>query len=450
MKNSMYLVISVLMTLAACTNSQGNGNLAKSKARENIYDGELTREENLISKTTVLIHTGNGVCTGSLLSPTIIITAAHCVTEKKSPRTLIPAENFTILEPSNASLYSDWMRNPVPVAKVEKTIAHPIYLDLTQSTSDYDKGYDVALIKLKNPMPAKYKTVVINDSYEALTQNLIRIAGFGTHSNDAEIETSLDGRLRNGTATLNLSKITITAPIEAPGQPKEIPYLVTNRRESSILSLIKSPSDTSLCHGDSGGPVYFEKDGKINLVGVNQGMSAKAGDKNCATDGIEQTVVNLAGPSLRFVLASYKELTGESLPNKVVPAEEDPYTFEFQMKSNDLHPKNEDTNIEGLSVLHDETTGESAFMETDRAEAMCKTGKFFGNYPSLLLLIQKAKLDGKLPVTLIVTKDNVFQQLVEARIEARGDKVKTVILTPKGYLSAEMPFIKCSPSTSSK
>ncbi|QDK45606.1 hypothetical protein DOM22_10830 [Bdellovibrio sp. ZAP7] len=450
MTNSMFLVISVLMTLTACTNSQGNGNLAKSKARDNIYDGELTREEDLISKTTVLIHTGNGVCTGSLLSPTIIITAAHCVTEEKSPRTLIPAENFTILEPSNASTFSEWMKNPVPVAKVEKTIAHPIYLGLTQSTSHYDKGYDVALIKLKTPMPAKYKAVVISDKYEALTRNQIRIAGFGTHSNDVELETSLDGRLRNGNATLNLNDIAITAPIDSPGHPKEIPYLVTNRPESSILSLVKSPSDTSLCHGDSGGPVYFEKDGKINLVGVNQGMNAKAGDKNCATDGIAQTIVNLAGPSLRFVLSSYKELTGESLPNKVVPAEEDSYTFEFQLKNNELHPKNEDTSIEGLSVLHDDTTGESAFMENDRVEDMCKTGKFFGKYPSLLLLFQKTQFDGKLPLALMVTRDNVFQQLVEARIEARGDKVKTVILTSKGYLSAEMPFIKCNPPADSK
>lgn len=449
MKNSMFLVISVLMTLAACTNSQGNANLAKSKAREAIYDGELTTDENLISKTTVLINTGTGYCSGSLLSPTIIITAAHCVTEGTLSRTLKPTDKLAILHPSKNGNNGYWMIDTVKGATVEKIIAHPIFMGLSDVNFHYQNGYDVALIKLQNPMPAPYIPVEISDDFEALSQNQIRIAGFGAHSNDFNQATIIDGQLRNGGTVLDLNRTMFSLPVNSQGQPKEIPVLVTNRPESSVLSFVKGPQDSSVCHGDSGGPVYFEKDGKIHLVGVNQAIKSM---QNCAANGESQLIVNLAGPSLRFVLDSYRELTGESLPNKVFPlAEQDPHTFEFHLKRKEPHTKNEDINIEGLSLIHDENTGESAFLETSMAESSCKTGSIsLTKYPTLILLNQKANLEGKIPVPLLITKDNVYQEMAEARIEVHGDIAKTAILTTKGYLSAEMPFLKCSPSQMSK
>ncbi len=440
MKNGLLLALSVLITLSACTNSNGNGVLGKTKARENIYDGEITSEDNLISKTTVLIHNGSGVCTGSLLSPTIVLTAAHCAVSRDN--TLIPASSFNILEDSKANTFSEWMKNPVRLAEVEKSVVHPIFMGLLSSSGPYAPGYDLALLKLKTPLSDKFKAVVLSDSMEALTENQIRMAGFGTHSNDVDLETALDGRLRNGNFELDISKTKIEMPINTEPQPKAVPYLITNTPSSTLLSFKKGPADSSLCHGDSGGPIYFEKDGQIHLVGVNEGILF-GGEENCSQPNSTQIVVSMAGPSLRFVLDTYKELTGQSLPNKKFPAEEDPNTFEYYLKSAELKPATEDISLQGLSVIQDPQTKTSAFINSEQLPLACLGLTSLITTPNLVMLDWKQPLDGKLALPLMAIKDGIYQMIVEGRVEIRGDKVKTVVRTSKGYLSAEMPLADC-------
>ena len=85
-----------------------------------------------------------GFCTGALISPDIVLTAAHCLVQKETNQPFDPAEIVF------RAGYRDG--SSVAVRQALQTVVHPEYTD-KNSPRFGSTGTDIGLIKLSEPIP---------------------------------------------------------------------------------------------------------------------------------------------------------------------------------------------------------------------------------------------------------------------------------------------------------
>jgi hypothetical protein len=210
-------------------------------------DGELHPNVGLI---LFYDATGRYRCTATLVSPTVLITAAHC-TEGTLGSTLVTFDSVIAEQPPS----------PFPVAAdpsvgfTDQEItdagylsgtayAHPEYSDFTD-TANWN---DVGVIVLDEPVagiePATIAPTSYLQQYQAprLSSTIFTVVGYGTE---------------------------VRKPESGPQKPQPMSYPLIRRYTTSpgqkltpqILQLNGNPNDTrgggGTCFGDSGGPVFL-------------------------------------------------------------------------------------------------------------------------------------------------------------------------------------------------
>jgi len=201
--------------------------------------------------------TGRFRCSATLISPTVLVTAAHC-TEGTVGKTLVTFDSVIAEQPPS----------PFPVAGNPATgytareITRAGYLSGTVYThpgysgfTDLDNWNDVGVVVLDRAVngtaPAALSPADYLDAYDGsvLSSTLFELVGYGT-----EVRKPDSGPQKPQPMTYPLLRRYTTAP----GQ----------KLTPQILQLNGNPTDTKggggTCFGDSGGPVF--KDGYLVAV----------------------------------------------------------------------------------------------------------------------------------------------------------------------------------------
>ncbi|WP_372426728.1 S1 family peptidase [Salinarimonas chemoclinalis] len=204
----------------------------------------------LAASTLMILSSGGGACSGVVLAPDVVLTAAHCVTAADDHR----------------AHWRDASGAPV-LAEIAAIAVHPGY-DAT-AIEARRRSIDLALVRLAEPLPPPFRAATLLDAKAGAGETL-DLLGYGI-SQEGEA-----GRLTGG--LLRRARLSVVEPYGP----------------SSILVWLAG-AGAGGCHGDSGGPIARE-----NVVLAI--TSWTRGTSGAACGAVSQGV--LLGPQRGFVDAT--------------------------------------------------------------------------------------------------------------------------------------------------
>ncbi len=252
--------VLLLMSLAACVKpgssyqplQAGNGDWL-------IVNGDDVKPGDKIANSIVAISTRKKLsptgtlCTASILSDSLAVTAAHCLPTGTAEGELI--FGLVVSDSKIRRKIIDWKRMEgydeiERISKVlpeERTVAEDVFM----SNSDH---HDVAIVRFEGGLPPGFeKAKLLEDESLMKPGTKVHIAGYGV-SKPKAFETK--GTLRRAVAPILISQST----------PREF-----------ILDITRQGT----CNGDSGGPAYIKVKEEFYLIGVDSRSITPGGGEAC-------------------------------------------------------------------------------------------------------------------------------------------------------------------------
>ncbi len=250
MRRSSLLLFSALFVLSfSCENEPVGSFIDETAVDHFIYYG--TPDTTQAHQAVVLLYdsrTGS-MCTGTLITPTWVLTAAHCLDRVSSMDVYFGNnQNTFYAQRSSAQL-----------------IKHPSY-------SSQSLVADIGLVRLSSAAPNTVTPIPPLPASLAITNNdlntMLEFVGFGvTETGGSGVKLTVDQRLRNQCSSTSQCNIS-NSPYQLP--PGTISY---------------GQSGGGPCSGDSGGPAFLWRNNVEYVAGVTS-----YGDPNCTQYGVSTKV----------------------------------------------------------------------------------------------------------------------------------------------------------------
>lgn len=281
------LFTGILLTTACSQKSANTFNTGTDNSA--IVGGSAVTDSDPISKSTALLFdiklgkknnhtviTKLSICTVTVLSNNIVLTAGHCSTE--NPRELFLV--FSDQMPNWKTFFQTISSNPL-VRRISAGVTAPQWKDLTEQTQE--NWGDVSLLRFDGGLPDGFTPAALAPKDMQLTaQQNVTLAGFGE--------------------TNGITK-------EQATQLMKVSVKIVDPNFSNTEMKIDNINGKGACHGDSGGPAYVQtKDGAIVLAGITSRADEETDPKGQC---VGKTIYTKVQPYLTWISTESDKLSND-------------------------------------------------------------------------------------------------------------------------------------------
>jgi hypothetical protein len=200
-----------------------------------VLQGTTTRDPNGLRRSVVSVENSAGeLCSGAVIGPDLVLTAAHCMMDQASYRVMAVNRSF---RPRSF--------------RVVATTVHPAFVPGT--TPRTQPGVDLAILKLETPLGPEFTPLDPTLSGRVETGGTVTLAGFGV----------LSERLRRTARVLRQTDLVSLGPVDVANRV----LIVADRNN------LAQTTGAGACRGDSGGPVLAGRPGGYRLFGITSWSS---------------------------------------------------------------------------------------------------------------------------------------------------------------------------------
>ncbi|WP_442897052.1 S1 family peptidase [Enterovirga sp.] len=195
-----------------------------------IAQGKVVRDPDGIRRSVVQIESSRGeLCSGAVIAPDLVLTAAHCVLQRANYRVVIVDRSFR--------------RYAV------RAVAAAMHPDFVAGTTPRNQpGVDLAIIKLEGSLGGDFLPLDPRDATAVAPGDSVILAGFG-----------LTAENRRGSArVLRQTRLVTLGTLKVANQV----LVMADEHRLAVTA------GAGACRGDSGGPVVRGGPGQYQLLGI--------------------------------------------------------------------------------------------------------------------------------------------------------------------------------------